>query len=115
MGSIKSEPLPFKMKFCLLLLALLSLYGSGDCCAGLGALGAAASIGSFGLSAINSLFDYPVEVYRSSCGKGLYQFKMKFCLLLLALLSLYGSGDCCAGLGALGAAASIGSFGLSAI
>ena len=65
------------MKFCLLLLALLSLYGSGDCCAGLGALGAAATIGSFGLQAINQIFDYPVEVYRYTCGKGLYQVSYK--------------------------------------
>ena len=65
------------MKFCLLLLALLSLYGSGDCCAGLGALGAAATIGSFGLQAVNQIFDYPVEVYRSSCGKGLYQVRLQ--------------------------------------
>ena len=65
------------MKFCLLLLALLSLYGSGDCCAGLGAIANVAAIAGSGLSAVKDIFNYPVEVYRSSCGKGLYQVSYK--------------------------------------
>ncbi len=46
---------------------------------------------------LDNIFDFLKKVFCPLIG---FQFKMKFCLLLLALMSLYGSANCCAGLGA---------------